>query len=49
MGLFYEGVLKKNLSPATALRAAQVQMWKQKRWQGDPYFWGAFQLQGEWN
>ena len=49
MSLFYQGVLKKNLPPATALRAAQVQMWKQKRWQEDPYFWGAFQLQGEWN
>jgi CHAT domain-containing protein len=49
MSLFYQGVLKKNLPPATALRAAQVHMWKQKRWQEDPYFWGAFQLQGEWN
>jgi CHAT domain-containing protein len=49
MSLFYQGVLKKNLPPATALRAAQVQMRKQKRWQEDPYFWGAFQLQGEWN
>jgi CHAT domain-containing protein len=48
MGLFYEGVLKKNLPPAAALRAAQVHMWKQPRWQRDPYFWGAFQLQGEW-
>jgi CHAT domain-containing protein len=49
MSLFYQGVLKKKLPPATALRAAQVHMWKQKRWQEDPYFWGAFQLQGEWN
>lgn len=49
MSLFYQGVLKKNQPPATALRAAQVHMWKQKRWQEDPYFWGAFQLQGEWN
>ncbi len=48
MSHFYEGVLKKNLPPAAALRAAQVQMWKQKRWQQDPYFWGAFQIQGEW-
>jgi CHAT domain-containing protein/Tfp pilus assembly protein PilF len=48
MGQFYQGVLKKKLPPAAALRAAQVQMWKQKRWQQDPYFWGAFQLQGEW-
>ncbi|MGH9544355.1 MAG: CHAT domain-containing protein [Terriglobales bacterium] len=48
MAQFYNGVLKKDLPPATALRAAQIHMWKQKRWQDDPYFWGAFQLQGEW-
>jgi CHAT domain-containing protein len=48
MSLFYQGIFKENLPPATALRAAQVQMWKRKRWHGDPYFWGAFQLQGEW-
>jgi CHAT domain-containing protein len=48
MSLFYQGVLRKNLTPAAALRAAQIGMWKQKRWQEDPYFWGAFQLQGEW-
>jgi len=48
MAQFYQGVLKKNLSPAAALRSAQVHMWRQKRWQADPYFWGAFQLQGEW-
>jgi CHAT domain-containing protein/predicted negative regulator of RcsB-dependent stress response len=48
MSQFYQGILKGNLSPAAALRAAQVHMWKQKRWHTDPYFWGAFQLQGEW-
>jgi CHAT domain-containing protein len=48
MAQFYQGFFKKNLSPAAALRAAQVYMWKQKRWQGDPYFWGAFQVQGDW-
>jgi CHAT domain-containing protein len=48
MSQFYQGVLKKNLAPAAALQAAQVYMWKQKRWQGDPYYWAAFQLQGEW-
>jgi len=49
MSLFYQGVLKKHQPPVMALRAAQIHMWKQKRWQEDPYFWGAFQLQGEWN
>jgi CHAT domain-containing protein len=48
MAQFYGGLLKKSLPPITALRAAQIQMWRQKRWQGDPYFWGAFQVQGEW-
>lgn len=48
MSQFYQAMLKRDLSPAAALRAAQIYMWKQKRWQGDPYFWAAFQLQGEW-
>jgi CHAT domain-containing protein len=48
MSQFYQAMLKKDLPPAAALRAAQTYMWKQKRWQGDPYFWAAFQLQGEW-
>jgi CHAT domain-containing protein/predicted negative regulator of RcsB-dependent stress response len=48
MSRFYQAMLKRDLPPAAALRAAQIYMWKQKRWQGDPYFWAAFQLQGEW-
>jgi len=48
MSQFYQGFLKKNLPPAAALRAAQVYMWKQKRWR-DPYFWASFQIQGRWN
>jgi CHAT domain-containing protein len=48
MKRFYEGMLgPKRLRPAEALRAAQVSMWKQKRWQ-NPYYWAAFVLQGEW-
>jgi CHAT domain-containing protein len=43
----YRGVLKEHLSPAAALRTAQVEMWKQKRWR-TPYYWAAFVLQGEW-
>lgn len=42
---FYEGMLgKKRLSPAAALRAAQISIWKEKRWQS-PYYWAAFVLQ----
>jgi CHAT domain-containing protein/tetratricopeptide (TPR) repeat protein len=44
---FYQGMVKDGLRPAAALRAAQVQIWKQQRWQ-EPYYWAAFVLQGEW-
>ncbi|HEX8088707.1 MAG TPA: CHAT domain-containing protein, partial [Blastocatellia bacterium] len=47
MTSLYKGVLKDGMQPAAALRAAQVGMWKQKRWQA-PYFWAAFVIQGEW-
>jgi CHAT domain-containing protein/Tfp pilus assembly protein PilF len=47
MGKFYEGMLgKERLSPAAALRAAQIAIWKGNRWQS-PYYWAAFVLQGE--
>ncbi len=44
---FYRGMLKNNERPAAALRAAQIEMWKQKKWQS-PYYWAAFTMQGEW-
>lgn len=44
---FYEGLLKDHLPPGRALQNAKVALWKQKRWQS-PYFWAAFQLQGEY-
>ncbi|CAN5796701.1 tetratricopeptide repeat protein [soil metagenome] len=47
MKRFYRGMLKDNLRPAAALRAAKVEMWKQKRWNA-PFYWAAFELQGEW-
>ncbi|MDQ3256100.1 MAG: CHAT domain-containing protein, partial [Acidobacteriota bacterium] len=47
MKRFYSGMLKENLRPAAALRVAKVAMWKQKRWHS-PYYWVAFELQGEW-
>jgi len=49
MARLYDGMLHKGLSPAAALRSAQIAVWKQKRWEGDPYFWAAFEIQGEWN
>jgi CHAT domain-containing protein len=47
MARFYTKMLKQDERPAAALRAAQVAMWKQRRWQS-PYYWAAFVLQGEW-
>ena len=47
MKKFYSGMLKENERPAAALRAAQIEMWKQKKWQS-PYYWAAFTMQGEW-
>jgi len=39
---------KDRLRPGAALRAAQIKMWKGKRWQA-PYFWAGFVLRGEPN
>jgi CHAT domain-containing protein len=47
MGRFYEAMLSRGLSPAAALRAAQISAWRDKRWRA-PYYWAAFTLQGEW-
>jgi tetratricopeptide (TPR) repeat protein/CHAT domain-containing protein len=47
MTKLYTGILKEGKRPAAALRAAQLEMWKQKKYQA-PYYWAAFELQGEW-
>jgi CHAT domain-containing protein len=48
MKRFYQGMLgPEALSPAAALRQAQLLIWKQKRWRA-PYYWASFVLQGEW-
>jgi CHAT domain-containing protein/Tfp pilus assembly protein PilF len=47
MAEFYKGMLQAGLPPAAALRQAQLEMQKRKRW-ADPYYWAAFTLQGEW-
>lgn len=44
---FYRKVLKQGQSPTAALRAAQLEMWKQDKWK-NPRSWAAFTLQGEW-
>jgi CHAT domain-containing protein len=47
MKRFYRGLLVESLSPAAALRAAQIAVRREKRWAA-PYYWAAFVLQGEW-
>jgi CHAT domain-containing protein len=48
MKRFYQKMLgKAQMRPAAALRAAQVETWKTKRWQS-PFYWASFILQGEW-
>jgi CHAT domain-containing protein/tetratricopeptide (TPR) repeat protein len=46
-GLYGEMLGPGRLPPAAALRATQVALWRQPRWE-HPYYWGAFILQGEW-
>jgi CHAT domain-containing protein len=47
MARFYAGMLKDGKRPAAALRDAQIRMWEQKHW-SSPYYWSAFEIQGEW-
>lgn len=47
MAKFYRGIERDKMPPASALRKAQIEMWKHTGWQA-PYYWAAFQLQGEW-
>lgn len=47
MTKFYTAMKKEKLTPAAALRQAQISMWKDKKWTS-PYYWAAFQLVGEW-
>ncbi|MDT7543177.1 MAG: hypothetical protein QOE33_3081 [Acidobacteriota bacterium] len=47
MERFYKSMLgKQHLSPAGALRVAQISVWQDKRWQS-PYYWSGFVLEGE--
>ncbi|MBX7218651.1 MAG: CHAT domain-containing protein [Blastocatellia bacterium] len=43
----YRHLLREKLAPAAALRAAQLEMLKNRQWQS-PFYWAAFQVQGEW-
>jgi CHAT domain-containing protein/Tfp pilus assembly protein PilF len=47
MNRFYEGMLKRGLRPAAALRQVQLSLWKERRWKS-PSYWAGFVFQGEW-
>ena len=43
----YERMEREGQRPAAALRAAQVELFKEKRF-SSPYYWAGFTLQGEY-
>jgi CHAT domain-containing protein len=47
MSYFYEGMFQQHLTPAAALRSAQIKMWQTNAWRS-PHHWAAFIMQGEW-
>ncbi len=47
MKLFYKRMLKDGQPAGAALRAAQLELSRQKRW-ASPYYWAGFALHGEW-
>jgi CHAT domain-containing protein/tetratricopeptide (TPR) repeat protein len=47
MAIFYQSMEQRKMRPAAALQAAQLEMSRQKRW-NSPFYWAAFQIQGEW-
>ncbi len=44
---FYRLMFVEHLKPVAALRAAQLKISQQPRWQS-PYFWAGFVIQGDW-
>ncbi len=47
MKRFYAALLHDGVSPAQALRRAQLSLSSEARWKA-PYYWASFVLQGEW-
>jgi CHAT domain-containing protein len=47
MNRFYHEYIAEGRSPAAALREAQIAIWRLRRYEA-PFFWGAFELQGDW-
>lgn len=48
MDHFYDAMLQKGMSPAAALRSAQLKMKQDPRW-STPYYWAGFVLHGEYS
>jgi CHAT domain-containing protein/Tfp pilus assembly protein PilF len=46
MGRFYQAMEQQKMSPVAALRQAQLEILKRKRW-NDPYYWAAFVIHGD--
>lgn len=44
---FYKGLFEEGLTTSAALRKAKLCMWQQSRYRA-PFFWAAFELQGEY-
>ncbi len=47
MTRFYQKIFREGMSPAAALRAAQLELWQSEKWHA-PFFWAPFVIQGEW-
>ena len=47
MTKFYQKILQEKQNPVTALREAQLEMWKSSD-KRSPYYWAAFTVQGDW-
>jgi CHAT domain-containing protein len=47
MAALYRGMFQGGLSPAAALRQAQLQLWRTGKW-SSPYYWAGFILQGDY-
>jgi len=47
MDRFYRALLEEKLAPAAALRQAQLELRKERRF-SSPFAWAGFQMQGEW-
>jgi CHAT domain-containing protein len=47
MTRFYRAMLRDGLTPAAALRRAQLSMWKDPAWSA-PFYWAGFTIQGDW-